>query len=156
MPLFLRRALIGLLIVVLQWLLLGRLRLWGAYPDVVLLYVAWMGLRYGRLAGSVSGFGLGFLMDLIYGTWGLHMFVKTLIGFVVGLFPANERETLLILPQQAFLGALAISLVHNGLLVALLALQAGTRTSFLITALWLGSSLYTSLLGTLAALFNTR
>ena len=156
MPLLLHRVLVGLLIVALQWLVLGRLRLWGAYPDVVLLYVAWLGLRHGRLAGAVSGFGLGFLIDAIYGTWGAHMLVKTLIGFVVGLFPASQRETLLIQPQQAFLGTLAIALVHNGLLVALLALQAGTRTSFLSTALWLGSSLYTSLLGTLAAIFTTR
>ncbi|HMB94019.1 MAG TPA: rod shape-determining protein MreD [Rhodothermales bacterium] len=156
MPLAVRRALVGLLIVALQWLILGRLRLWGAYPDIVLLYVAWLALRHGRLAGSVTGFGLGFLMDAIYGTWGLHMLIKTILGFLVGLFPANERETLLIMPQQAFIGTLVIALVHNGLLVLMIALQSGVRTSFLIWALWLGSALYTSILGTIASLFNTR
>ncbi len=156
MPLAVRRALIGLLVVALQWLILGRLRIWGAYPDVVLLFVAWMGLRHGRLAGALSGFGLGFLVDAIYGTWGIHMFVKTLVGFLIGLFPANERETLLIMPQQAFLGALVIALVHNGLMVLLMTLQSGTRTAFLIVVLWLGSSLYTSILGTIASLFSTR
>lgn len=156
MPLVVRRALVGLLIVALQWLILGRLRLWGAYPDIVLLYVAWLALRHGRLAGSVAGFGLGFLMDAIYGTWGLHMLVKTILGFLVGLFPANERETLLIMPQQAFIGTLVIALVHNGLLVLMIALQSGVRTGFLIWALWLGSALYTSILGTIASLFNTR
>ena len=156
MPLVVRRALVGLLIVALQWLILGRLRLWGAYPDIVLLYVAWLALRHGRLAGSVTGFGLGFLMDAIYGTWGLHMLVKTILGFLVGLFPANERETLLIMPQQAFVGTLVIALVHNGLLVLMIALQSGVRTGFLIWALWLGSALYTSILGTIASLFNTR
>lgn len=156
MPLVVRRVLFGVLVVALQWLVLGRLRIWGAYPDVVLLYVAWLGLRHGRLAGSLSGFGLGLLVDAIYDTWGVHMFVKTLVGFLVGLFPANERESLLILPQQAFIGTLVIALLHNGLLVLLVALQSGTRTSFLITALWLGSSIYTSLLGTVASLFGTR
>ena len=156
MPLAVRRALIGLLIVALQWLVLGRLRIWGAYPDMVLLYVAWLGLRHGRLAGSLAGFGLGFLMDAIYDTWGIHMFVKTLVGFLIGLFPANERETLLIMPQQAFLGALVIALLHNGLMVLFMALNAGTRTMFLITALWIGSSVYTSVLGTIASLFSTR
>ena len=156
MPLAVRRALVGLLIVALQWLVLGRLRIWGAYPDVVLLYVAWMGLRHGRVAGAVAGFGLGFLIDAVYGTWGIHMFVKTLVGFLIGLFPANERETLLILPRQAFVGALVIALVHNGLMVLLMALQSGTRTAFLIVGLWIGSSLYTSLLGTIASLFSSR
>ena len=156
MPLALRRTLIGLLIVALQWLVLGRLRIWGAYPDMVLLYVAWLGLRHGRLAGSLAGFGLGFLMDAIYDTWGIQMFVKTLVGFLIGLFPANERETLLIMPQQAFLGALVIALLHNGLTVLFMALESGTRTTFLITTLWIGSAIYTSVLGTIASLFSTR
>ena len=54
-PIF-RLALGGLLAVLLQWLLFGRLRLWGAYPDVVLLWVALQALRYGRLTGTVAGF----------------------------------------------------------------------------------------------------
>ena len=156
MPLFARRALVGFVIIALQWLILGRLQLWEVFPDVVLLYVAWLGLRHGRLVGSVGGFGLGFLMDAIYGTWGMHTFVKTLVGFLVGQFPADERETLLILPRQAFVGALVIALVHNGLMVLLMALQSGTRTSFLIWGLWLGSSLYTSILGTIVSLFSRR
>ena len=156
MPLFVRHALMGGVIIALQWLILGRLRLLGAYPDVVLLYVAWLGLRHGRLVGSVSGFAMGFLIDAIYGTWGIHTFVKTLVGFLVGLFPASERETLLILPRQAFLGALVIALLHNGLIVLLMALQSGTRTPFLIWGLWIGSSLYTAILGTIASLFSTR
>lgn len=156
MPTLTRHILAGLVIVLVQWLVLGRLRLWGAYPDGVLLFVAWIGLRNGRRAGSVAGFAGGILLDVVYGTWGLHMLVKTLVGFLVGLFPANERETLLILPGQAFVGSLAIALLHNGLFVLILALDAGTRNTFMITGLWLGSALYTAVLGTIAALFNTR
>ena len=156
MPAQVRQALAGLIIFVLQWLVLGRLRLWGTYPDAVLLFVAWMGLRNGRQAGSISGFIGGLLMDIVYGTWGIHMFVKTLVGFLVGLFPANERETLLILPQQAFIGSLVIALLHNGLLVLFLALAAGTKNTFMISGLWLGSALYTAAVGTIASLFNTR
>ena len=156
MPFVVRHMLVGLLVVALQWLVLGRLRLWGAYPDVVLLYVAWLGLRHGRRAGSVAGFSLGFLMDAVYGTWGIHMFVKTLEGFLVGLFPANERETLLILPQQAFIGGLVIALLHNGLLVIFLVLLSQARSLYMVTALWLGSALYTAVVGTIAALFGSR
>lgn len=156
MPFLVRQILVGLLVFLLQWFLLGRLRIFGAYPDAVLLYVAWLGLRHGRLAGSVGGFSLGFLLDAVYATWGIHMFVKTLVGFLVGLFPANERETLLIQPQQALVGALVIALVHNGLFVSLLALDTGARNTFMVTALWLGSAAYTAFVGTLASLFSTR
>ncbi|HET6567722.1 MAG TPA: rod shape-determining protein MreD [Rhodothermales bacterium] len=156
MPAVIRYVLSGLLVVALQWLILGRLRVWGAYPDAVLLFVAWLGLRYGRKAGSASGFVLGLIMDALYGTWGIQAFVKTLVGFLVGLFPANERETLLILPQQAFLGSFVIALLHNGLLIIFLVVQSGARSLFMITSLWLGSALYTAVVGTIASLFKTR
>lgn len=151
-----RHALTGLALVLLQWLVFGRLRIFGAYPDAPLLYVAWLALHYGRKVGTVAGFLTGLLLDVVTGLWGLHTFVKTLVGFLVGLFPASERETLLIQPQQAFVGSLVIALLHNGLFVILLALQNSTRSTFMITGLWLGGALYTAFLGTLAALFSNR
>ena len=151
-----RQTAYGLAIVAAQWLIFGRLRLWGAYPDAVLLFVAWLGLRYGRRYGAVGGFGLGLLMDAIYGTWGIQMFTKTLVGFLLGLFPAQERESLLILPRQAFVGGLVIALVHNGIMVTLLALESGASNRSLLTALWIGSACYTAGLGYLAALFRIR
>lgn len=156
MPPIARHVLFGLLVVAVQWLVLGRLRLWGAYPDAILLYVTWLALRFGRLPGMVSGFVMGLVMDCLYGTWGVQMFTKTTIGFMVGVFPADERAAVLIRPQQAFVGGLVIALLHNGLQVIFYALQAGTRTSFLIGALWLGSALYTAAVGTVATLFATR
>jgi rod shape-determining protein MreD len=152
----LRSTLAGLGVVLLQWLILGRLTLWGAYPDAVILFVAWIGLRHGRQKGAISGFLAGFLLDFVYDTWGLHMMVKTIVGFAVGLFPSSERETVTIIPRQAFLGGLVIALVHNGLFVTLLALQEGAQNSFLVTSLWLGSALYTAFISVLASLVSER
>src|SRR5690625_1803134 len=104
MPQPARQLILGAIVFLVQWLVLWRLQIFAAYPEIVLLFVAWLGIRNGRLSGSAGGFVLGFLLDAVYQTWGIHMFVKTLVGFLVGLFPANERETLLIQPRQAFLG----------------------------------------------------
>ncbi|MFO8098289.1 MAG: rod shape-determining protein MreD [Salinibacter sp.] len=153
MPLFVRRLLVALGVFVLQWLILGRLRLWGTYPDAVLLFLSWYALRAGRQRGTLIGFGLGVLMDVAYGTWGIHMFVKTLVGFGIGSFAIDERTSLLIRPLQAFLGSLAVALLHNGLLVVLLALQTESTSAFLMYGLWLGSAAYTALVGYVAALF---
>jgi hypothetical protein len=49
-----------------------------------------------------------------------------------------------------------IAMLHNGLLVLFLALEAGTRNAYLLGALWIGSALYTAALGTVASLLNTR
>ncbi len=148
-----RRLLVALGVFVLQWLILGRLRLWGAYPDAVLLFLAWYALREGRQRGTLTGFALGALMDVVYGTWGIHMFVKTLVGFSVGSFAIDERAALLIRPLQAVLGSLAVALLHNGLLVVLLALQTEATIGFLIYGLWLGSAAYTAAVGYLTSLF---
>jgi len=139
----------------LQWLVLGRLRLWGTYPDAVLLILTWYALHEGRTRGTVTGFCLGTALDIVYGTWGIHMFVKTLVGFSAGSFAVTERTTLNIQPQQALFGGLAVALLHNGLLIILLALQTEVTTSFLIYGLWLGSAAYTALVGYIALLFTT-
>lgn len=155
MPVVLRQVLIGLGVVLLQWLVFGRLKLWGAYPDVVLLFVAWIGLRFGRVGGSVAGFATGFLMDVIYGTWGIQMFVKTVLGFVVGLFESESTEGPRLGPVQTGVGALGLALIHNGLFVVFLALVNATRSPTLITALWLGAALYTAIVATVWSLVKS-
>lgn len=153
MPVFLRNILVGLVVLLIQWLIAGRLQLWGAYADIVLLFLTLQALQYGRLVGSLSGFALGLALDVIYGTWGIQMFVKTIVGFVIGLFPASERGSIYFTPLQAFTGALVISLLHNGLMVVFYSLQSGTRNLFMITTLWIGSAVYTAVIAGVAALF---
>lgn len=151
-----RYALIGAGVFLLQWLVFGHLQLWGSYPDIVLLFVAWLSLRQGRRLGSLAGFGLGALMDIVYGTWGIYMFAKTLVGFLLGLVPADQRESLHLQPRQAFLGGLVVALLHNGLVVIFLALQTEASNTFMVLALWLGSALYTAFVSVLATLFSTK
>ena len=154
MPFLVRYALIGAGVFALQWLVLGRLTLWGSYPNAVLLFVAWVGLREGRRVGSLAGFGLGALMDIAYGTWGIYMFAKTLVGFLLGLFPADQRESLRLQPRQGFLGGLVVALLHNGIVVIFLALQTDASNSFMVFGLWLGAALYTAFVSVIATLFS--
>lgn len=149
-----RRLLFAVGVFVLQWLLLGRLRIYGTYPDGVMLFLTWYALHEGRQRGMLTGFGLGLALDVVYGTWGIHMFVKTLVGFFAGLFALDDRKTLLIQPQQALLGGLVIALLHNGLLVILLALQTEATNNYLIYGLWLGSAAYTAAVAYLVTLFQ--
>ena len=155
MPFVLRQVAIGLAVVLLQWLL-SNLRLWDVWPDVVLLYVAYLALRRGRVAGAVAGFGTGLAMDFLVmpATLGLNAVLKTLMGFVVGLFQSEQGDYLRLTPAQAFIGALVVAVVHNGLMTIVLALDQDTRTPFLVFGLWLGAALYTAVVALAGALFR--
>lgn len=157
MPNVLRLAAIGLAVVLLQWFL-SHLELWDVWPDVVLLYVAYVALRRGRMAGAATGFGTGLAMDFLVTpeVMGINTILKTLMGFVVGLFQSESGEYLRLTPIQAFVGALVIAVVHNGLMTIVLALDQNTRTPFLIFGLWLGGALYTSVAALVASLFRVR
>jgi len=157
MPFVLRQVAIGLAVVLLQWLL-SNLLLWDVWPDVVLLYVAYLALRRGRVAGAVAGFSMGLAMDLLVmpATLGLNTVLKTLMGFVVGLFRSEQGDYLRLTPVQAFVGALVVAIVHNGLMTIVLALSVDTRTPFLVFGLWLGAALYTAVVALAGALFRTR
>ena len=142
--------------VLVQWLLLGRLTLWGAFPDLVLLVVAHIAVRYGRLPGALAGFAAGFGMDLIYGTWGMQMLAKTLVGFVVGLLAASGQELQLNLPTRVFLFAFVMALLQNGILALMMVLDSGSRTMSLITVMWLGSAAYTGFLAAFLTPLRSR
>jgi len=79
--------------------------------------------------------------------------VKTLLGFLLGFFAVDERDSITIQPTQAFLGGLVIALVHNGLLIAFLSLQTDATNDFLVFGLWFGSAVYTACVAGLLRLF---
>jgi rod shape-determining protein MreD len=156
MPAPLRQVLIGIGVVIAQWLVFDKVPVWGVVPDVVLLYVAVMALRYGRVTGAIAGFSAGLLMDLLVmpGFLGLGALVKTILGFVVGIFRSERGEQLRFDPFTAFIGALVLAAVHNGLLIIGLALDEGTRTLFLVFGVWLGAALYTAVVALAGSLFK--
>ncbi len=149
-------GLAGAVVVVLQWLFFGRLELWGAYPDVVLLFLIWLAVRYGRVYGAVGGFLVGFALDAIYGLWGIQMFVKTLTGFLVGLVATIRTEALEKLILRVVEATLVTTLVHNVLLVLFVMLQSGTSGGSLVWAICVGGTLYTTFVAFLLSVFRSR
>jgi len=157
MPVVLRQIALGVGVVLVQWLVFQRLPLWSVVPDVVLLYVALQALQYGRVAGAVTGFGAGLLMDILAGfPLGLNAMIKTVMGFVIGFFRSDQGDKMRIDPIQAFVGALVVAVVHHGLMTILLALSEDTRNLFLILGVWMGGALYTAVVALVASLFRSR
>ena len=156
MPAPIRQVLIGLGVVLAQWLVFSHLQVWGVVPDAVLLYVAVIALRYGRVPGAIAGFAAGLAIDfLVFGGFiGLGALIKTLLGFVVGIFRSERGEMLRFDPFTAFVGALVLATVHNGLWVITALLVEDTRTLFAALGLWLGGAFYTAVLALAGSLFR--
>ena len=57
---------------------------------------------------------------------------------------------------MALLGGFVIAFLHNGMQVVFLAIQSGAASTSLTLSVWLGSAVYTALVGTLFALFAVR
>ncbi len=84
---FLRVGLLLVLALVLELSAVGQIGLFGGHVDLVPLVVAAIAYYAGSIAGAVSGFAMGFLVDVAAGqTMGASSLVLTAIGYGVGRF----------------------------------------------------------------------
>ena len=63
-------------------------------PDLFIILVAYISLNEGKIKGTISGFTVGLIQDLIIsvGFLGLSAFTKSLSGFVMGHFTDSRRS----------------------------------------------------------------
>ena len=62
-------------------------------PDLFVILVIYISLNEGKITGTISGFSIGLIQDLILsvGFLGLSSFSKSLSGFLVGFFTNSRR-----------------------------------------------------------------
>ncbi len=84
---FLRVGGLLLAAVIIQLSGLGQIRILGGHFDLVPLVVAGVAYYSGSVAGAATGFGAGFLLDLLAGqTMGASSLVLCAVGYGVGRF----------------------------------------------------------------------
>jgi rod shape-determining protein MreD len=113
-----------LAICLIQKFLLDRLAIFGAKPDLILIAIVYAARRYGQSAGTLSGFTIGLITDLMYGTLGVESFAKTIAGFTAGFFSDKEKldslgNFLWAIAVAAFFGGTAQSFISSGLTIPL-------------------------------------
>lgn len=148
-----RTLLIAVLILVaagLQISVLARLGLPGAVPDLVLVTVIAVAFAYGPLAGAVTGFAGGLLLDLAPpndGAVGTLALIMMVVGYVSAVVVEPRDRTLPV--TLAIVGGSAVSAV---LAYAVgLAVTGSERVSWTnVPGLALSAGLYAALLGMVA------
>lgn len=108
---------VSFVLLILQTTLVNFITLGNAIPDLLLIWIVYVAITRGQMAGTLFGFFIGLLVDIIAGEdgmLGLSTLVKSLAGFSAGYF-FNENKTQMTLSSSRFLAAVGVSaLVHYG------------------------------------------
>jgi rod shape-determining protein MreD len=99
---------------------LSRLAIGGG-PDLLILIVAFAGLRYGVEAGALLGGAAGYIEDLVTGSpLGLHALLFVLLGAIAGaLRPVVDVHQRLVPTATAVVSTLVVTLLTAVLALAL-------------------------------------
>lgn len=142
----LRLILIGLGIVGIQTVLLRHFKIFGSEADLVLIFILWICTKRTKTFTLLFAASLGFLQDALTDLWGLHMFSKTLLVFILHGYLNRISKARFIFWQVFFL-ILGAAFIHN-LIFYGVSLFSGLYTS--VGILWsflLVSSIFTAILG---------
>lgn len=126
-------------------------------PDIVLIGVVYLGIREGKIAGSVGGFIAGLLIDLFsFSFLGLTALAKCVAGFFSGYFNAQgkiDRNT----TTYTFVFIVFFASLMNNLLYYYIYFQGSMLgMSDLILRYILPTALYTSFLSFLPIIIFNR
>ncbi len=111
--------------VTLQSTILGKIAILGVRPDLALIVLVFVALRRGSLTAQVSGFAAGVVEDLVSASpVGFHMLLRTLIGFLYGIFSGNVFVDPVLMPIVLTIAATIIKGLISGLVSLLFGLQA--------------------------------
>ncbi|OGP61766.1 MAG: rod shape-determining protein MreD [Deltaproteobacteria bacterium RBG_13_47_9] len=115
---FILPFLVGVLLLTLQTTLLTSLPLRRFRPDLVLIFIIYLGLLYPPISGGLLAFTLGYLMDLFSGnSLGLFAFSRPVIFYLAQFFKGRfyldnfSSQFLSVLIFTLFEGLMILSLL---------------------------------------------
>lgn len=148
-----RDLLVGLSFILAEVLIFQHLSFFGATPDPLLIYLLWLAMKYDRVKLVLMAAGLGLVQDALFDFWGLNMFSKTLLCFMVFNFLSRRNEGRLLL-WQIFLMILLAAILHNVIFLGLASFIDAYTSGFAPIIFILVNSLYTALLGSMLFIFK--
>jgi rod shape-determining protein MreD len=138
--------LIGLGMVAIQVVLFRNLRIFDAEADLVLVFILWMCTKRTKTESLLFAALFGLLQDSMTDLWGLHMFSKTLLVFILHSYLNRISENRFIF-WQIFLIILAAAIIHNLIFFGVSLFSEAYASSYIVWNLMIVSSILTATLG---------
>ncbi|MBI4546603.1 MAG: rod shape-determining protein MreD [Ignavibacteriae bacterium] len=145
------------LLIVIQTQIVRLVSLHGITPDLLIIWIVYIGLKEGQIKATLWGFGIGLATDLVTGNFiGLTALTKTASGFVAGYF-YNENKVQLTLSSYRFiLIVLIVSLVHNTLYFIIFTRGSEIGLFQAVFTVGLAATLYTAMISLLPMVAFSR
>lgn len=148
--LYYKQFLVLALLILLQTTFMALLAIDMYVPDILLLWVVYIALRFGQIEATIAGCVAGFFEDILAThLLGLATLTKTLTGFVCGYF-YNENMIEQTLSSPRFISMVAVLAFFHNLLYFFIFYQ-GVHSSVFTATLEssMASTLYTTLVSVL-------
>jgi rod shape-determining protein MreD len=121
-------TLLSLLFLVVQTTVIPFLGIRTIVPDILVVWIVYLAVRDGHIAGSTAGFLLGLGVDLLSGSdgmLGLSSLAKSVAGFAAGYFH-NENKTQQTLGGTMLLVAVGVAALLHNMIYFLIFLQGSS------------------------------
>ena len=149
----LKDLLIGFGFVLVEVLIFKHLSFFSISADPLLIFLLWLTIKYDRTKLILITALLAFFQDALFDYWGLNMFAKTLMIFLIYNFISRWKESRLLI-WQIFLVVFLASVIHNIIFIGLASFIDAYSTGMIPVFFVLGNSLYTALLGCMLFIFK--
>lgn len=120
-------VLTSVVLILLHTTLVPFIVIGNAIPDILLIWIVYLAITRGQIAGTLAGFLLGLTVDIISGNdgmLGLGAIAKTVAGFLAGYF-YNENKTEQTLGSSGFILAVGLAAALHSAIYFLIFLRAG-------------------------------
>jgi rod shape-determining protein MreD len=150
---FLKDLGIGFIFVLTEILFFQHLSIFGTTADPIIFYLLWLIAKYDRIQLLFMAALLGLFQDAFFDLWGLNMFSKTLLIFLIFNFSKRRSENQLLL-WQIFLVILIAADIHNIIFWGLSSFFDAFASQYSPLLMIFGGSLYTALIGAIVYVFK--
>jgi rod shape-determining protein MreD len=154
---YLRYIVISFLLVILQTTIIPFTSIANITPDLLVLWVIYIAIQHGQIPGTIAGFIIGLIIDLLGGQFiGLTALSKTIAGFLAGYF-FNENKIEQILGSYEFLVVTGVAaFVHNVIFFVISVQGSGIGIGTAIFNFGFFSTIYTLAAALLPVFYYSR
>jgi len=122
---------------ILQSTTLSKLIPIAVVPDIAMILLVVLAMRYGSIPGEISGFLVGLSIDAIsLASFGFHAFIFVLIGYLAGKFKSNFSFNPLLVPAAVVALATLVKYASAVLLSSFFGLGLGLMRLFSLRTIW--------------------